>query len=199
MKNIILASLLLLPSLSHAVTVSFDGVIDQFNVGPFAGGDSFSGSFTLDESIMASGVLNTYDGVVDDFQVTIAGVLFTGENGSVQQFSSANGATDFWTLSLGGAQGSVAGTVGVDTITSIYFDWRGSDLFGDPTILAHDLATADFNYRRVTFGFDTSDSIIDNAQNISFGSLQAVPVPAAVWLFGSGLLGLVGVARRKKA
>ena len=25
-----------------------------------------------------------------------------------------------------------------------------------------------------------------------------VPVPAAVWLFGSGLLGLVGVARRKK-
>lgn len=29
--------------------------------------------------------------------------------------------------------------------------------------------------------------------------LQAVPVPAAVWLFGSGLLGLVGIARRKKA
>ena len=30
-------------------------------------------------------------------------------------------------------------------------------------------------------------------------SVAAVPVPAAVWLFGSGLLGLVGVARRKKA
>jgi hypothetical protein len=29
--------------------------------------------------------------------------------------------------------------------------------------------------------------------------IQAIPVPAAVWLFGSGLLGLVGVARRKKA
>jgi hypothetical protein len=28
-------------------------------------------------------------------------------------------------------------------------------------------------------------------------SLTAVPVPAAVWLFGSGLVGLVGVARRK--
>ena len=27
----------------------------------------------------------------------------------------------------------------------------------------------------------------------------AVPVPAAVWLFGSGLLGLIGIARRKKA
>lgn len=29
--------------------------------------------------------------------------------------------------------------------------------------------------------------------------VSTVPVPAAVWLFGSGLLGLVGVARRKKA
>lgn len=27
----------------------------------------------------------------------------------------------------------------------------------------------------------------------------AVPIPAAVWLFGSGLLGLIGVARKKKA
>ncbi len=30
-------------------------------------------------------------------------------------------------------------------------------------------------------------------------SPSAVPVPAAVWLFGSGLLGLVGVSRRRKA
>ena len=31
------------------------------------------------------------------------------------------------------------------------------------------------------------------------GSLTIVPVPAAVWLFGSGLIGLIGVARRKAA
>ena len=33
----------------------------------------------------------------------------------------------------------------------------------------------------------------------SQGVVSAVPLPAAVWLLGSGLLGLVGVARRKKA
>jgi len=29
--------------------------------------------------------------------------------------------------------------------------------------------------------------------------VQVVPVPAAVWLFGSGLIGLVGLARRKQS
>ncbi|MEZ5540851.1 MAG: VPLPA-CTERM sorting domain-containing protein [Pseudomonadota bacterium] len=28
--------------------------------------------------------------------------------------------------------------------------------------------------------------------------MNHVPVPAAAWLFGSGLLGLLGVARRKR-
>lgn len=31
-----------------------------------------------------------------------------------------------------------------------------------------------------------------------FAAAQPVPVPAALWLFGSGLLGLISVARRKK-
>ena len=31
------------------------------------------------------------------------------------------------------------------------------------------------------------------------GDVSAVPVPAAVWLFGSGLIGLLGVAKRKKS
>ena len=28
--------------------------------------------------------------------------------------------------------------------------------------------------------------------------ISAVPVPAAVWLFGSGLIGLISIASRKK-
>jgi hypothetical protein len=31
------------------------------------------------------------------------------------------------------------------------------------------------------------------------GQISAVPVPAAAWLFGTGLLGLIGMARRKAA
>ena len=34
---------------------------------------------------------------------------------------------------------------------------------------------------------------------VTLTSVSSVPVPAAVWLFGSGLIGLIGFARRKKA
>ncbi len=51
--------------------------------------------------------------------------------------------------------------------------------------------------------FDGYDDINDNFGNLVSGTwtdfqMTPVPVPAALWLFGSGLLGLVGLARRKK-
>lgn len=38
----------------------------------------------------------------------------------------------------------------------------------------------------------------ENGNLVAIADLSAVPVPAAVWLFGSGLLGLIGVARRSR-
>jgi len=42
----------------------------------------------------------------------------------------------------------------------------------------------------------TGDSDFDDM--LVRAEFSAVPVPAAVWLFGSGLLGLIGMARRRK-
>ena len=48
--------------------------------------------------------------------------------------------------------------------------------------------------------WDTSDLSNKGLSHITAyqGQASVVPVPAAVWLFGSGLIGLVGLARRKK-
>ena len=54
-------------------------------------------------------------------------------------------------------------------------------------------------FNNLVGNYDGSGRFYDNVCFANDGSCSApaVPVPAAVWLFGSGLLGLVGVARRK--
>jgi hypothetical protein len=46
-------------------------------------------------------------------------------------------------------------------------------------------------------GFDGDGNLI-NLEGAIVQDLSAVPVPAAIWLFGSGLLGLIGIARKRK-
>ena len=54
------------------------------------------------------------------------------------------------------------------------------------------------------YGLNYPTSYTANSKNESIAvylvqDAPPVPVPAAVWLFGSGLIGLIGVARRKKS
>lgn len=60
-------------------------------------------------------------------------------------------------------------------------------------------------YQQANYGWDATTEphlISANHASQSIGShlvrISSVPVPAAVWLFGSGLIGLINVARRKK-
>ena len=60
-------------------------------------------------------------------------------------------------------------------------------------------------YQQANYGWDaTTEPHLISADYASpyIGShlvrISSVPVPTAVWLFGSGLIGLIGVARRKK-
>jgi hypothetical protein len=40
---------------------------------------------------------------------------------------------------------------------------------------------------------------LGSGNSLTVLSISAVPLPPAIWLFGTGLLGLIGIARRKKA
>ena len=70
----------------------------------------------------------------------------------------------------------------------ILFNLENGGTFAD---VISELTTGELRVGIHVQGFDTSgsESFVNNP----------VPVPAAVWLFGSGLLSLVGLARRKKA
>lgn len=50
-----------------------------------------------------------------------------------------------------------------------------------------------------TSGNDFLHGFLNNTENpgSTYLTVSAVPIPAAIWLFGSGLLGLIGIARRR--
>ena len=93
----------------------------------------------------------------------------------------------------------VAGILNISgnvNLTSITYGGTDADLLA--------LANAGSGIQTATFQFTSPQSLTDlfetssTVSSTSFsGSISAVPVPAAIWLFGSGLLGLVGIARRK--
>ena len=58
----------------------------------------------------------------------------------------------------------------------------------------------------LNFPLSITGTDISSGEAINYGYIESaqtvttvVPIPAAVWLFGSGLLGLIGIAKRKKA
>ena len=91
-------------------------------------------------------------------------------------------------------------------------DFSGNDVFvsNDSTTLPAEWGTytldllivQDMVGDTLSFGFGAVSTNNNGSgvfyDNLSFARVAPVPVPAAVWLFGSGLLGLVGVARRRK-
>jgi hypothetical protein len=82
-----------------------------------------------------------------------------------------------------------------DSDANLTVDWGGGQvLLTVDAGMVGELLQIGFNNTATDYG--ASGVVYDN---LSFAAAPAVPVPAAVWLFGSGLLGLVGVARRRKA
>lgn len=67
--------------------------------------------------------------------------------------------------------------------------WRGYN--ADTNLFGYEIAYSQLG----TLHIDTATGVA----SLSTGPVSAVPVPAAAWLLGSGVVGLVGVARRRKS
>ncbi len=96
---------------------------------------------------------------------------------------STNASYDYWTWD------QESGAIFEETVTGIAMDYHTGDAFLVGQSSPIDDPTHPFNGMRATFALFGNDPLVANS----------VPLPAAVWLFGSGLLGLIGIAKKRKA
>jgi len=172
---------LLIASQANAATISLTPSVTNVAVDdPFTLTVEGSG---FDTGVSSGGVVLSWDTNIVQLTSTEADIntsLLT--NGFLGVVTLGAGTAELSGFSLAGLAGPgfnfasldfVAipppGTTDVIVSASLFGDWQ--DLAGQAVIV------------------DTFNSATVN--------VSAVPVPAAVWLFGSGLIGLVGIARRR--
>jgi hypothetical protein len=111
-----------------------------------------------------------------DILADISYVIGTGGSASLTAFDPVSGfiVIDGWTLDID--------TLSIDAKTSSALDLSGTGT----------LWKAGYTETNANWSFSA-----ETASNYSMHIATVVPVPAAVWLFGSGLIGLAGIARRK--
>ena len=184
-KKIITVISLLLSGHLSAATITWGASSTNVNV---------SDSFTLD--IVGTGFTNNVDG---------GGVNFAF-NSNVLNVTSISIDENVWNLGAGINTGIIDNVSGVVSGISVN---------------AWDDVLGDFTMASVTFqaiGSGVSSLLMTewganpwagggSLLNPEFGAasvavteipVSAVPIPAAIWLFGSGLIGLIGFAKRKK-
>jgi len=165
-------------SASHAMLVSFTFDV-ELDEGPDAG-LTFSGKFTLDEFtgsgvevFRPEGADEEATGIVTEFEVLVF---------SHDTFRSPN-----YPL-ISAVDGEI-----------IVIDFYG-DVFGEEdTICKLGCIEIDFSPTRNFVFVDLVREYGGPGGQGKITDIAVVPIPPALYLFGSGLIGLVGIARRKKA
>jgi len=114
-------------------------------------------------------------------------VLFSNPDTFLQLVNSTTTTTDFFNANVNGW---------------VFYAW-GSNVItaGGITDLTAAFAPAlEFNPAAHYYAFIAGGSVapVTVDVNLTVNSISAVPVPAAIWLFGSGLLGLLGVGYQRK-
>jgi len=152
--------------------------------GDIFGSDINIGSLTVAGTTSADGVY-----VTDAFLNFDTNLNTISISGTISEFDISNsqllsGSFTEWTYTAPSAISRIFSGSGIDSIEGILLNKLGVS------------PDTEFNFFGFSLGYDITG---DGATAISTDIMNTsiVPVPSAVWLFGAGLIGLAGIARRK--
>ena len=208
------------------VTMQFSGVVTNSPVSGLASGTVLTGSYTFDalqpDQRPGSSTLGSYDFVSGSvsiggstFQMTPRDhpSLFIGETGSIKVDTGTTsfvaesytvaaeldgGPIDGYTLNTM----SFGATSSPDYFTPLClpvggFCFTRSRVLDDDQLVVDELPLGDFESSFFSLELSSASGGALVTGTLDTLAPSAVPLPAAVWLFGSALLGL-GVARRRR-
>ncbi len=145
-------------------------------------GISFNTSFTNDGSTDLARNVSRPGTVFGGSTASEMAHLFFNTLGNVSDYDASGVFDD-------GCVGSCLVNTGPFTNVQSSIYWSGSVLNSSSAWLFNNIDGSQF-------GNDKGSDLF--AWAVHSGDVSAVPVPAAVWLFGSGLMGLMGLAKRKR-
>ena len=183
------------PIIGDGYTVSLDSM--SGNIDPILG-------FGIGAST-AGGIGSTF-GFTFNLPIALAGTILA--DSSVSYTLSSLSSAGAQIAPVGG--GNIVSAFEVDTsvggldplnkgvdVGDKFFFTGGPQTQPSPVYTASNTFTGNLAYDLMTVKVDFSLSANSTVGLSGFVQQVVVPVPAAVWLFGSGLLALVGIARRK--
>ena len=182
--------------------------------------DNSSPDFSISYNMLSVHNDENFNGTT--FAAANAGFLTTSANELSAGDGPQNGQTGFGQASnnigaylqqvnnvMPGASDADNDSIRVDSSSAAYHDsgnWGNSNVFGLPTEGTFDNALSFY-----FLGFDGNDQtqsitpafigswLLDSVTGQLSLTTTVVPIPAAVWLFGAGLVGLIGLGRRRSA
>ena len=185
-------------SLAQAAAIDLTEIIFEYDGSTWTLGWTFS--VTAPTSVEALGVYDSgQDGLAGPAQV---GLWLASGGAPLVQTTIAAG-TD---AALDGyfrfaPVSSTALTPGIEYIVGAHLDSDATSLFGGNGIVDPRVSVIDARYSTLGTGFAFPDQTDPGTEGAAFlgGNFQltAVPLPAAAWLFGSGVIGMLGLARRQ--
>lgn len=201
-KPLLALSVLAVAGAAHAATVGTYNVAVSGNTfdwsgavepGTVIGGNTGTGTATLDDSgvLTISSTFTFTAQVAEDFEVVsnlTATSIFQGTY-SGGTFTVASGTERYDTCS-GYCSAGLLGGPADGTVTRDY-DLSFGETQGSVALLSGGTVVGDVSLAGGTYQTLRTFTLSPTA--------PAVPIPAAAWLFGSGLIGLAGSARRRRA